>query len=149
MYFIQYNPLKEKLRSRTLSEREALPYILVYSALVALAGTLPMTQEFNAWDWASCVLSLGTSIAGVLYAYAKNGKNTGFDFIQKFIVLGWVTTCRCLLAFIPLAVVVYGTASFMNQTSEETGGLDVVLIFFFELLIYQRIGRHIGDTTAP
>lgn len=148
MYFIQYNPLKEKLRSRTLSEREALPYILVYSALVALAGTLPMTQEFNTWDWASCVLSLGTTIAGVLYAYAKNGKNAGFDFIQKFIVLGWVVSFRCLLVFIPLAVILYGAAYFWDQATEETGWLDVAFVFCFELVVYQRIGKHIGDTTA-
>jgi len=148
MYFIQYNPLKEKLRSRTLSDREALPYMLVSSALVALTGTLAMTQQFNAWDGASCILSVGTSIAGVLYAYAKNGKNAGFDFIQKFIVLGWVVSCRCLLALIPLAVAVYAAAYFLNQATDETGWLDVVLIFCFELVLYQRIGRHIGDTTA-
>ena len=30
MYFIDYHPLKQKLRSRSISDREALPYLIAY-----------------------------------------------------------------------------------------------------------------------
>ena len=37
MYFVKYQPLKRKLKKRTLSDREAVVYLVVYSFLLGLA----------------------------------------------------------------------------------------------------------------
>ena len=36
MYFFKIEPLKKQLRDRTLTDREALPYLLIFTALMSL-----------------------------------------------------------------------------------------------------------------
>ncbi len=88
MYFIQYHPLKEKLRERALSESEALPYWILFNVLVVLGFSVPMPGDFNAWDAIEGVMSLLFTICGIYHVYSQNGGVSGFDFIQKSIVLG-------------------------------------------------------------
>ena len=100
MYFTKYHPLKEKLRDRSVSDREALPYFLIFLALTALVTVFPMFESFNEWDFVSGVLSVILAVGGVIYAYKCNGGKEGFDLIQKYVVLGWVVVIRCLLVFV-------------------------------------------------
>lgn len=146
MYFVRYDPLKEKLRSRTLSDREALPYLMVFSVLSMLTFVLPMCGEFNTWDWIDGGLSVLLVIGGVFYAYVRNGADQGFDFIQKYTVLGWVTVVRCVLVFMPIVIVTYIVADLLSLTTEETGWFDVFVGAIFQVILYQRISRHIADT---
>ena len=74
MYFVRYPPLKEKLRERSLSDREALPYLVVYFAIFSALGVLSV-GEFNEFDIVSGVLSVIFAIGGVLYSYERNGGN--------------------------------------------------------------------------
>ena len=145
MYFIRYNPLKEKLRNRSLSDREALPYFALLSALTAFMGAIP-AEAYNEWDYLSVVLSVIFAIGGVIYAYKCNGAKDGSDLILKYIVLGWVVVIRCSLVFIPAIIVYYMIAHTLGLVSDSTGILDVVIIAIFEIVLYQRIGRHIRDT---
>jgi hypothetical protein len=146
MYFVKYHPLKEKLRDRSVSDREALPYLMVFAGLTTLVGAFPMFEGFNELDFVSGVLSVVFAILGVLYAYRCNGGREGFDLIQKYVVLGWVVAVRCLLAFIPLMIVAYIGGEVLGVITDETGLFDIALIAVFEIVIYQRIGRHIRDT---
>ena len=107
MYFLRYKSLKEKLRTRSLSDREALPYLVLFAGLAAVAYLLPNTEEFNTWDWIQGTLSVALAVGGVIYAYRQNGGRQGFDLIQKYVVLGWVVTVRCLLVFIPCGIALY------------------------------------------
>lgn len=90
MYFVRYHSLKEKLRSRALSDREALPYLVLLIALVALIGGVPIVEGFNEFDAISVCLSVIFAIGGTCYVYQQNGGKEGFDLIQKYVVLGWV-----------------------------------------------------------
>lgn len=101
MYFFRYQPLKEKLKSRTLTDREALPYLVLFSGIASAVYLLPPVEEFNAWDWIGGGTSVVLAVAGVIYTYVQNGGRQGFDLIQKFVVIGWVVGVRCILAFIP------------------------------------------------
>jgi hypothetical protein len=58
MYFIRYQPLKEKLKTRTLSDREALPYLILYAGLAAVVCLFSTMGEFNLWDLISGGLSV-------------------------------------------------------------------------------------------
>jgi len=146
MYFIRYQPLKEKLRSRTLSDREALPYLILYAGLGTVVYSFTTTEEFNLWDWIGGGLSISLAVGGVIYAYTQNGGKQGFDLIQKYMIIGWIVLVRCLLAFIPIAIALYLLAEEVGVMTDDTGWFDVLIIAGFEAVLYQRIGRHIRDT---
>lgn len=147
MYFIKYHPLKDQLRKRTITDREALPYFVIFTALTALVCGFPLTHGFNSWDTVSVFMSTGLAIGGVMYAYLNNGGSRGYDLIQKYVVLGWVVSVRCILALIPLGIFLYLIGEFMGLIdSEATGWFDVAIIAIMEIILYQRIGRHIKDT---
>ena len=146
MYFIKYQPLKEKLRERTLSEREALPYLIVSTAIVALLLGIPLYERYNVIDGISAVVSIALAIFGILFAYKQNGKEEGFDFIKKYVVLGWITGVRFFIVFVPLGVVLILIAGYLGFSAEETNEVDLILQIVFEALLYYRIGRHIKDT---
>ena len=57
MYFVRYEPLKQKLRSRSLSDREALSYFILVNACLTLAGAIA-TEGWNAFDTLSMWLSV-------------------------------------------------------------------------------------------
>ncbi len=146
MYFVRYHRLKEKLRNRSVSDREALPYLVIFTALMALVGAFPVVDGFNDGDLVSGFLSFVFAIGGVFYAYKSNGAQEGFDLIQKYVVLGWVVAVRCLLVFIPLAIAFYVAGGYLGLVTDQTGFPDVLLNAIFEIVLYQRIGRHIRDT---
>ena len=147
MYFIKYEPLKTLLRARSLGDREALPYLVLFAGLTALVGGLPAKDGFNIWDTTSVVLSVILAIAGVAYAYYQNGAGEGYDLIQKYVVLGWVVAVRFIIIAVPVAVALVALGDFMGLVSyDSTGWFDVAVIALFEAFLYQRIGRHIRDT---
>lgn len=149
MYFVRYNPVKEKLRLRTLSDREALPYLAVFIGLTALVGAFPMTDGFNQWDLASGVLSVIVAVSGVLYSYKCNGGREGYDLIHKYVVIGWIVAIRCTLLVIPLFAITLIAGEILGLISEDSGLFDFSAVFITEVVIYQRIGRHIRDTANP
>ena len=149
MYFVRYQPLKEKLKNRELTDREALPYLLISSILTALATSFPFTDNFNSVGVINGITTLGLAILGVLYAYKKNGKENGYDLIQKYLVLGWVVFVRCFLLFIPvfIAYMIIGRKfGIIDIKSNETSLYELIFYIAFEALIYVRIGYHIGET---
>ena len=147
MYFVRYQPLKDKLRDRTLSEREALPYLVVFVALASLAQAFPKLHEYGKLDAVSGLLNLGAAIWGILYSYHHNGGRAGHDLIRKFVVLGWIVSVRCILAFIPISLLLIFLGATTGMMSWESyGWYDVSVIFLINILVYQRIGRHIRDT---
>jgi len=145
MYFVRYHPLKEKLRDGTLSEREALPYMILFCGLNAAVFCMPRQTELNEADLVSALLGVALAVLGVIYAYVKNGGNSGTGLIQKFVVLGWVVTFRCLLVFIVVMVVFFYFAD-LPLIMGKTGWYDVLVLGGFEVILYQRIGKHIADT---
>lgn len=146
MHFIRYQPLKEKLKLRSLSDREALPYLIVMMGLAAAVYLLPGNGALNTWDWIGNGLSVALAVAGVIYAYVRNGGRHGNDLIQKYVVLGWVVLVRCTLALIPCALLIYIAGEALGFLSDETNWFDVVVFAGFEVVLYERIGRHISDT---
>ena len=146
MYFIRYQPLKDKLRNRELTEREALPYLLVFIALSMAVSSFPLYNGFNTWDAISSVLSVIIAIWGVLYAYRCNKGANGYDFVQKYIVLGWVVMIRCLLGFMPIVIVCYLGGEFFGLVSDESSWFDVTITSLLLIVLYFKTGRHIKDT---
>lgn len=147
MYFVQYNPLKQKLRSRTLTDDEALPY-LVLDAIVATLLCLDISSDpLNPFDWVSLFLSVVITIGGISHVYNQNGGKDGVDLVQKFLVLGWVVGVRLFLTFIPVMIAIVLFALLSNL---EDAGIELLSLLFataYVFIFYQRLGVHIQDTT--
>ena len=145
MYFVRYHSLKEKLSGRSLSDREALPYLVLYSTLFVLFIAIPTIEGFNEFDMVLMCLNVMFAIVGICYVYQQNGGKEGFDLIQKYVVLGWVVEFRLLLLYVPvfLFLVVVGERTLWGGYSD---GLTVLISVIYQLIFYQRLGRHIRDT---
>ncbi len=148
MYFIQYDPLKERLRNRSIDDRAALPYFLLFCVLEALAISIPGVAYKNKWDYISTLLTLLVTIWGVIFVYRRNGGRKGYDLIQKFVVLGWVVAVRFLIGAIPIGLAAYFFAWHFDLTGDENTLFDALFFTILEIIYYQRLGKHIADTNA-
>jgi len=145
MYLIRYQPLKKQLRERTFTDRDGLPYYILFivSTTLFLGVTKKSPGGINAL---SACINTAISILGIIYSYKKNGGKTGFDFMQKSIVLGWVVFFR-LLPFLILSVF---ACVFVKKTLgyplESKSWVNIVNSSLLLVIYYQRLGRHILDT---
>ncbi|MDE0042290.1 MAG: hypothetical protein OXT74_09655 [Candidatus Poribacteria bacterium] len=146
MYFIQYDPLKEKLRTKSLSDREALPYAIILFILEPVLLALPVIGESNEYDVALGILIAVIGLGGLIYCYDKNGGRNGFDLIQKYVVLQWIVTVRCIPFFLLGMIVIFAAKEFLGMGDENTSGIEVVGISLMGIVFYLRLGRHIRDT---
>ena len=144
MYFIQYDPLKHKLSTRSLSDGEVLPYLILEALVLTLLTIAPSEGITNAYGFVSMCLSVIIVIGGTYYVYAQNGGKEGFDLVQKYTVLSWVVGIRCFLAFIPVMIVY--VVVLVNLGGTDTNMLHVLFVAIAQIIYYQRLGRHIRDT---
>ena len=148
MYFVNYGPIKERLRSRSVSDKEALPYLVLCAGLTALVCGFPITKGFNPWDFASACVSVVFAIAGILYAYECNGGDKGFDLALKYVLIGWIVSIRCHIVIVPTLVVFSIAVMALGILQESNGPFEFVSGLVVEIVFYQRIGRHIRDTRS-
>ena len=153
MYFVDYGPIKERLRSRSVSDKEALPYLILWVGLTALVCSFSVGEGLNAWKFASGCVEVVFAVAGILYAYECNGGDEGFDLLLKYVLIGWIVSFRCLIVLIPIFVVFFvaGMALGFHQESSgpsESGPFEFVSGLVLDIIVYQRIGRHIRDTRS-
>ena len=148
MSLFRYDPLKEKLRSRSLTDREALPYLLSMFGFAAAAVVFPFPL---ASDWVDRVNQGGTillAVLGLLYSYRQNGGAKGHDLTLKYIVLGEVVVMRCTLAAIPIGILLIWLGNQFGLRDRNLGWYDTILWLVFQVVAYQRLGRHIADTRS-
>ena len=148
MYFVQYNPLKQKLSSRSLSDGEALPYLILESVVTVLLYLDISSEGLNAFDLVSVIISVAILIGGTFHVYDQNGGKEGFDLVQKYIVLGWVVGFRVFLASIPLFLMLGVLIGLANIDDAISDMLSVICGVAVKLIYYQRLGEHIRDTTG-
>jgi len=146
MYFISYDPLKESLRERTLTDREALPYFVLFCALIALTPFTPSIQVDNLLHTVGGLARIAIAILGLLYCYKQNGGSSGHDFILKSIVLGWVVAVRCFLVFTLAFIAISFCATLFGKGAFMPTWLDFLVVKAFQIIYFQRLGRHLRDT---
>lgn len=150
MYFFRYKTPKQQLRERSLTQEQTLPYLIGIGILIGISGIIVPGSITNSYDALNGYAGIILFIIGTCYAYSENGGKSGFDFIQKYIIIGWVVTCRFVLVFIGI-LLVFGAILLIDGEDifemEDTDLFDVVLDGLISIIYYQRIGRHIRDTT--
>lgn len=112
-----------------------------------LPGLIHSAYEYNYWDNIGSFISALITLVGIFYAYQKNDGKDGYDFIHKYIVLGWVVLVRFTLCFIPIFIllIIIGVSSGLHS-SKATGPYMVIIISLSQIVFYQRLGKHIRDT---
>ena len=144
MYFWRIEILKQTLVERPLSERETLPYLVVYVGLTSAA--LYVSQGLNnVWDYLEAGLNVLITVLGTLHIYRKNGGANGHHFLQRYFAIGWVVTLRWLVAGVLLMVLFYGILVVLGADLEETSWYEVLFLTVLACAVYWSIGRHVGD----
>ena len=72
MYFVQYNPLKLKLRSRSLSDEEALPYLILEGVVLTLLLDTATDGLMNGMTWHQCVLKAVEVVVQFMFCGVPN-----------------------------------------------------------------------------
>ena len=147
MYFVQYNPLKQQLRNRTLSDGDALPYLILDGVVVALLGLNISSDGLNAFNVVSTFISVAIIIGGTFHVYDQNGGQEGFDLVRKYVVLGWVVGIRVFLACIPVFLILGILIGLGNLDDAFSDFLIMCCGVAVEIIYYQRLGKHVRDTT--
>lgn len=89
MYFWRIEELKRKLLSAPLTERETLPYFIVFLVLMAVVPLFPPANR-NVWDYLGIGWTALLGGTGTIYLYCRNGGDAGVHFVQRFFAIGWV-----------------------------------------------------------
>ena len=144
MYFWRIEKLKTEMAARPLSEREALPYLVVFVALSSAVAYIPQTTH-NVWDGLGAVWSVLLAALGTIYIYRQNGGGGGQHFLQRYFAVGWVVVVRLIVVLILVAVAFYGTLAAVGADTESTHWYDFLFLAVVEAVIYWRIGHHVRD----
>ncbi|MBI2929570.1 MAG: hypothetical protein HYY24_28230 [Verrucomicrobia bacterium] len=144
MYFWRIEKLKTEMATRPLSEREALPYLVVFLALSTAVGYIPETV-FNIWDGFGAAWSVLLAVIGTIYIYHQNGGAKGQHFLQRYFAIGWVVAIRWLVIIVLAAFAFVGVLEFVGVLNDSTSWYEFLFLAVAETVIYWRIGYHIRD----
>jgi hypothetical protein len=95
LYFWRLENLKGRLMQSPLSDREALPYLIAFTASTGLATLLP-PENYTGWDLLAVLIGVGLAILGPMWVYRQNGGDAGTQLLQRFLAIGWVVLIRML-----------------------------------------------------
>jgi hypothetical protein len=144
MYFWRIEDLKDRMVSRPLSEREALPYLLVFVGLTALVGFFP-NENLNWWDRLGTGYSVLLAVLGTIWIYRQNGGAEGHFFLQRYLAIGWVASIRWMAVLLALCIPFFLMLSLYDIESEVTTWYDFVFLAIVETVLYWRIGAHVRN----
>ena len=144
MYFWRIGRLKADLAARPLSDREALPYLIVSAAVWVMVTAFP-ASSFNVWDALSVGWSVLLAIFGTIFIYRQNGCAAGQQFLQRYFAIGWVVAVRWFAALVVAMVALFFVLEALGLWSDVTTRYEVLFIAAAELIVYWRIGHHVGD----
>jgi hypothetical protein len=144
MYFWHIEKLKTELAARPLSERETLPYFVVFVGLFTAVGYIPQTMS-NVWDGLVAAWSVALAVVGTIYIYRQNGGADGQHFLQRYFAIGWVVTVRWFAFLILVGVAFFATLAAVGADTENTNWYDFLFSAVAEAVVYWRIGHHVRD----
>ncbi|MCC6797827.1 MAG: hypothetical protein IT366_22120 [Candidatus Hydrogenedentes bacterium] len=155
MYFWNLHALKAMLKERPLTDHEALPYYFVVAFLMQL-DVYASTYFASVEPSSSSVELLSSAIyhvivlAGILWAYIRNGGRNGYSFFSRYFAIGWVVGIRLLVAIIApliLLMAVFIAAELYGISNADTT-FDIVINLFgiiIEIVYCYLVARNVGE----
>jgi len=147
MYFWRIEKLKSEMAARPLSDRQVLPYLVVYVGLTTAVSFLPATMT-NVWDGLGAVWSVLLAVFGSLYIYRCNGGVDGQHFLQRYFAIGWVVAIRWLVILMIAIVALFAVLAALSVEAGESTWYEFVFIAVAEAIVCWRIGYHVGDLAS-
>lgn len=144
MRFWRVERLKAEMRAQPLSERETLPYLVVYVAFFTIVSGLP-NPDFNLLDAVGHLLSVVIAIVGTIFIYWRNGGMDGRFFFQRYFAIGFVVGIRCLVAIVVAMFTLIAILDSVGRLSDQTTFYDFIFIVIADIIIYWRIAYHVRD----
>jgi hypothetical protein len=144
MYFWRIEKLKTELAARPLSEREVLPYVVVFVALSVAAGFIPHPTR-NIWDELGAVWSVLLAAVATIYIYRQNGGAGGQHFLQRYIAVSWVVSIRWFVFLSLAALAFYSTLAALRADRTSRHWYDFLFYASIQAVIYWRVGHHVRD----
>lgn len=138
MQFISAKPLIKAFQKDTFKIDSCGPYFILYVFLGTLAATLP-SENYTVWDFATLLSSIILNIFGVLYIKQRNSDTWGNHFFAKYFTLGWVTTVRTTLIFIPAFIFLLTIAAIFGGDQAYAPATTMGTIIF-EVFYYWHLG---------
>lgn len=166
IFFWRIEALKAQLREGPLTQSSAFAYLFVCFFLTTAVMGIPglwnaATSPTTPWAWGTYVVTLVFFAGGTYAAYRANGGAQGFDFVARYLALGWVLTIRLfVLVFVPLlllalvAFVVFALtqadATGATATSEDLAAdwFVELVIMVFVAIFYWRFVHHFREVAA-
>jgi hypothetical protein len=102
----------------------------------------------NFWDGLEAVWSITLAIIATIYIYKKNGGASGEHFLQRYFALGWVAGIRCVLVVLLAGMAIHLVVGRFGIETEDLPWYEFAFGAASEVLIYWRIGHHVGDLAA-
>ena len=147
MYFFRLKVLKEELAGPGLTEKERLKYLLIWFVPQILA--LFSSRESNDfWGMVGGCLVALIELAGVLYAWRRNGGAEGRAFLDRFLSISWVVTFRTLLVvFISMsaAVSILGVIGQAESLEDLHPLLPILSMGLLVAYIAYSVGSNVGE----
>lgn len=147
MYFFRIKPLKEELAGPGLIEKERLKYLLIWFVPQTLALFTSRDSE-DFWGFIGGFFIAGIELAGVLYAWRKNGGSEGRAFLDRYLSISWVVTVRTLIfvfALIAIPMMILGAIGQSESLDELHPILSILSMGLMVGFIAYSVGRHIAE----
>ena len=144
MYFWRIEQLKQRLTTTALTDREVLPYFVIFLSLISALWFIPASTQ-NVWDHATTGVSTLLSVFGTIWLYQRNGGAAGHHFLQRYFAVGWVVAVRWAAAVVLLSGGFYSTLYALDILAETMSWQETAFFALAEIVLYWRIGFHIHD----
>lgn len=144
MYFWRVGKLKSEMVARPLSDRETLPYLVIFVTMFVVIGYIPQSVA-NVWDALGAVWSVALAVLGTIYIYRQNRGADGQHFLQRYLAIGWVVSIRWLVIIFFAAVVFFTLMTPSASETEKTTWYEFLFLAVGEAVVYWRIGYHVRD----
>ena len=144
--------LVEQLGNRPLLPRELLPYAIASAVLAALAfATADWLRPWDRDDFEAAVDSATTLLAGVISGFGiwachrANGGESGAEFADRLLAIGFVLFVRFVVVF-AVAFVAWACMAISFNFGFRPSLEDLDLLFAAAVaLFWFRLHRHIGS----
>jgi len=155
VFFWNVNRLKAQLRTERLSESEGFKYLLATFAFISVMSTVALVsaEPLSTAELTAAFASTAILFVGLYACYAVNGGSAGFDFVNRYLALGWVVGIRVFVVSAAVFFVIGVVVTFANPTAAESSPFwdtaGAIFTVALPSISLWRIAVHIGDLRRP
>ena len=143
MYLWKIKNLKQDIKENNINKKDKLLYLLFFMTLYTALLIQSIIQINDLWNIEMVALQVVISIFGLGYIYHKNGGSK--KFVAHLTSVGWVFLLRSLF-FMSIGMLNLYVMTHLFGLEELFSAKNAIIVaMVFELLLYWRIGSHIGS----